>query len=103
MALGAACRRLNLSPPAHETTKFFSGEVTGLAVRLPGWRYPVVSQPEKGQLHFDNFNGGWGDRGELDRLLQAYAVERSAWRAVLCGEPHKTAYAELLVMRSYLC
>ena len=32
VALGAACRRLNFSPPVHETTKLFSGEVLGLAV-----------------------------------------------------------------------
>ncbi len=34
VALGAACRRLKLSQPARQATKLFSGEVTGLAVRL---------------------------------------------------------------------
>jgi hypothetical protein len=44
---------------------------------LPGWNYPVVCDTANGQLKFDNFQGHWGDRKELDRFLQAYAVEKS--------------------------
>ena len=76
-ALAAACARLGLAPPRRETVTLFSGEATGHAVRLPGWRYPLVCELESGQVRFDNFGGRWGDRAEMARLTQAYAVERA--------------------------
>ena len=59
-ALGLACRRLNLGEPVHKSVTLFSGEVTGYAVRLPDWRYPVVFDVEQGQVRYDNFEGRWG-------------------------------------------
>ena len=44
---------------------------------LPDWTYPVVCDVTTGELKFDNFKGQWGDQKELDRFLQAYAVEKS--------------------------
>jgi hypothetical protein len=35
-ALAAACRRLALPEPVHGTATLFSGQATGLLVRLPG-------------------------------------------------------------------
>ena len=55
----------------------FSGRETGLTVQLPGWSYPVVCDTKSGQLKFDNFEGRWGDQKELDRFLQAYAIEKA--------------------------
>ena len=48
---------------------------------MPGWSFPVVIDTEKHQTHFDNYNGAWGDPKELDKLLQAYAVEKTALEA----------------------
>lgn len=76
-ALSAACLRLNLAEPVRETVQLFSGQSTGLAVRLPNWQYPVVVDVESGVAHFDNFDGNWGNPIELDRLIQAYAVEKT--------------------------
>ena len=76
-AVRAACRRLSLADPIQGRTKFFSGEVEGLAVQLPEWVYPVVCDLKVGKLHFDNFGGRWGDQKHLDRFLQAYAVEKT--------------------------
>jgi hypothetical protein len=76
-AVQAACRRLSLAKPVQGKTKLFSGEVDGLAVQLPDWIYPVVCNLPSGQLHYDNFNGRWGDQKHLDRFLQAYAVEKT--------------------------
>ncbi len=76
-ALRVACERLKLPLPKEGTVKLFSGEVTGLVVQLPGWQYPVVCQPVSGRVVFDNFGGHWGEQQELDRLLQAYAVEKA--------------------------
>jgi hypothetical protein len=73
-ALQAACERLRLPHPAHETVQLFSEQATGLTVRLPGWRYPVVCNLESGSVKYDNFGGVWGSEQELGRLLQSYAV-----------------------------
>ena len=76
-AIRAACRRLNLDQPEQGTFKLFSSKTTGLAVRLPDWNYPVVCDTATGQLQFDNYEGRWGDQKELDRFMQAYAVEKA--------------------------
>src|SRR3954452_9358319 len=75
-AVAAACRRLNLPEPVPGTAKLFSGEATGLLVRLPGWLYPVVVDTSTGHVAYDNYEGRWGDPKDLDRFLQAYAAER---------------------------
>ena len=76
-AIRAACRRLNIDRPEEGTFELFSGEATGVAVRLPDWTYPVVCDIAAGELKFDNYSGRWGDQKELDAFLQAYAVEKS--------------------------
>jgi hypothetical protein len=77
VALSAACTRLELSPPVRRTVRLFNAEATGMAVELPGWRYPVVCQLETGRVHYDNFEGRWGEQRHLDRLAQYYAVEKT--------------------------
>jgi hypothetical protein len=34
-----------------------------------------------GAIHFDNFVGQWGEPAELNRFLQAYAVEKARLEA----------------------
>ena len=41
-AVQAACTRLSLPKPIHGPTRLYGGVVTGLAVQLPDWVYPVV-------------------------------------------------------------
>jgi hypothetical protein len=84
-ALAAACRRLGLEQPVQGTAKLYGSEAQGLLVRLPGWRYPLVADPATSQLHFDNYNGAWGSQGELDKLLQAYAIEKAKTEARKAG------------------
>ncbi len=81
VAVRAACARLGLAAPVEGTARLFSTAATGLIVQLPGWRYPVVCQTESGQVQFDNYENRWGERAQLDRLLQAYAVERARLEA----------------------
>ena len=76
-AVRAACGRLGLPQPVEGTTRLFSGQATGLAVQLPGWNYPVVFDTLTAKAQFDNFKGHWGDQKELDRFMQAYAVEKA--------------------------
>ena len=80
-AAEVACRRLKLESPQHGTAKLFSGNVTGLIVKLSGWRYPAVFDTETGQAHFDNYGGRWGEQEQLDRFLQIYAVEAARIQA----------------------
>jgi hypothetical protein len=57
----------------HDTVRFFDGtRVTGTAVRLPGWQYPVVVD-DHGRLFYDHYDGQWGDLAHLHRFRQAYA------------------------------
>ena len=80
-AIRAACRRLNIDQPEQGTFKLFSGEATGVAVRLPDWTYPVVCDIATGELSFDNYNGRWGHQKELDGFRQAYACEKARLEA----------------------
>jgi len=75
VAVARACERLQLPPPQAGTHRLFTNEATGLAVRLTGWRYPLVCQVDTGQLQFDHFGGRWGEPAQLDTFMQAYAVE----------------------------
>jgi len=77
----AACDRLLLEPPVEGKSKLFSREVEGLAVRLQDWRYPVVFKTTSGEAQFDNYGGRWGEQVQLDRFLQAYAVEKAKLEA----------------------
>ena len=81
VAVAAACRRLGLPEPAHGTATLFEGRAAGLLVKLPGWLYPVVADTATGTLRYDNFAGAWGDPAQLDRLLQAYGVEKAGIEA----------------------
>jgi hypothetical protein len=76
-AVKAACVRLQLPKPEHKTVRLFAATVTGLCVQLPGWRYPVVTDLKTGQLQYDNYGGHWGPQAELNKFLQAYAVEKA--------------------------
>jgi len=76
-AVSAACRRLEMPPPILGTAQLFSGEASRLIVRLTDWTYPVVLDTTTGQVHYDNYNGAWGDQSHLDRFLQIYAVEKA--------------------------
>lgn len=89
----AACRRLGLPEAVQGTAKLFSGHAVGLAVRLPGWLYPAVFDTANAQVAYDNYGGQWGDRRELDRFLQAYAVEKAKLEARKQG--HSTSEQQL--------
>ena len=77
VALAAACVRLGLSQPTQGKAQLFTSEASGLIVQLPGWTYPAVIDTATGSVACDTYNGAWGDPKELDKLLQAYAVEKA--------------------------
>jgi hypothetical protein len=81
VAIAAACARLNLDAPIQRTAQLYDGQYAGLCVDLPGWRYPLICIADEGQIKYDNFQGRWGEQKELDRFLQAYAVEKAKLEA----------------------
>ncbi|QDU59579.1 hypothetical protein Pan216_04090 [Planctomycetes bacterium Pan216] len=81
VAACAACRRLGLPEPVQGSFELFGGLVEGLGIQLDGWQYPVVCDLASGQVRFDNFGGRWGDQTQLDRFLQAYAIEKATIEA----------------------
>lgn len=80
-AVQAACARLELPPPETGTFQLFTYHATGVAVRLPGWTYPLVCRTDCGELAYDNYGGAWGDEAQLHNFLQAYAVEKTRLEA----------------------
>ena len=74
-----------LAEPVHGKARLFTSEAEGLIVDLPDWRYPVVIDTAARQIRYDNYNGVWGEQKQLDRLLQAYAVEKSKLEARRAG------------------
>lgn len=80
-AVEAACRRLGLEAPTTGTFRVYAVDRTGMGVKLPGWNFPVVCNLETGAVDYDNYNGSWGKKSELDKFLQAYAVEKAIYEA----------------------
>lgn len=73
-AIFRACELLGLAVPQERTVAFFDHSTAhGIAVKLPGWLYPVVVG-EDGQLTYDNYGGSWGSEAQLDLLRQHYAL-----------------------------
>lgn len=64
---------LNLPVQENTTVQYFGNRTrTGTAISLPGWNYPVVVDAE-GNIHYDNYEGHWGDPAQLQALTQAYS------------------------------
>ena len=85
IALAAACTRLGLVQPVQGKATLFTTEAEGLIVKLPGWTYPAVIDTAKGTIAYDNYQGSWGEQKELDKLIQAYAVEKARIEARRAG------------------
>jgi hypothetical protein len=92
-AVRAACVRLQLPVPETKTVRLFNATATGLCVQLPGWQYPVVCESQSGKVSYDNYNGAWGRREELNKFLQAYAVEKARIEARKKG--HRVSESKL--------
>lgn len=70
-----ACKDLGYEVATNASAKLFqsgSSFANATVVKIPGWNYPVVCTAD-GKLHFDNYEGRWGDAKKLDALKQRYA------------------------------
>src|ERR1043166_4202394 len=76
-AIAAACQRLHLAAPVYGKAQLYADQTAeGVLVQLPGWKYKLAINTATGDVQHDNFEGVWGDQRELDRFLQAYAIEK---------------------------
>lgn len=91
----AAAREVGATYLGVGSHKLFQGSKQGIGVKFTGWQYPVVFGEDA--VHFDNYEGAWGDRKQLDRFTQEYAAQ-GALRHVRSNP----AYAQAEIMRSTL-
>jgi hypothetical protein len=77
-----ACLKVSEEPKI-DTHRLYSKDVTGVGIRLDGWKYPVVLKD--GEISYDNFNGSWGRIERLQEFQQAYAVESVKAKAYASG------------------
>lgn len=72
-ALRTACNELGYSMTEDTDVTLYDGQrFRGTKVEIPGWNYPIVIS--QGKVHYDNYEGRWGDPKKLDALRQRYAV-----------------------------
>lgn len=86
-ALQKACEKLNLKTEKGSYS-FYSNDTkhTGTAVFLPNWKYPIViTNFEKGDLAYDNYNENWGSMTELKKLEAYYGAEKATQEARKMG------------------
>ena len=74
--LATVCSKLNLNMEQGEHRLYDGTVAKGVAVRLPGWRYPAVVGDD-GRISYDNYNGSWGKQGELGKLTAHYGLEKA--------------------------
>lgn len=82
-AIEAACHRMNLAAPVIAKQTFALGDREGITVKLHNWLHPIIIDQKTGDVHYDNYEGRWGDIKYLHKFLQTYAVEKAkieAWR-----------------------
>ena len=96
-ALNAAIDKLGLQREGgreSQSHRLWSGnKANGIGIKLKGWQYPVVINPETGEALYDNFGGHWGAQEMLDELVQEYAVEETKLQGLehgYCVETEET-------------
>lgn len=82
-----ACDRMgNVKLQGKGKTSFYSEkDISGLKIKLDGWKYPIVINTETGDIAFDNYGGRWGKQTELDKFKQAYGVEKAKLEGTRCN------------------
>ncbi len=78
-ALEAACKRLELTTETG-TFKLFQTTEEGTAIHFEGWKYPAVVKND-GTVAYDDYNGRWGDVGQLNELTAYYGLEKAKMEA----------------------
>lgn len=83
-ALIAAAEKLNMRVLGEGTHSLYSSKHTGFALHFPNWNYPVIAGKD-GNLHYDTYNGVWGNEADVRRLTSQYAIEAARQAALAQG------------------
>jgi hypothetical protein len=83
-ALIAAVQRLGWRVLGEGSYKLFSSTEIGLGIQIPGWEYPVIVKGN-GTIAFDDYNGCWGNRADIEKLRAKYALEAARLAAEAQG------------------
>lgn len=67
------CKALNVQYLGQKTTKYYNTTKSGIAVQFRNWKYPVTIQ-ENGSVYFDNYQGSWGNKKDLDAFINEYSL-----------------------------
>jgi hypothetical protein len=74
--LALACDHLGITYQRGEfRERFYQRDDFGegdFKMKLKGWEYPVVVNTKTGEVHFDNYNGDWGDIERLNDVDMKY-------------------------------
>jgi len=73
-AVKRAARKKGYRFEENATVSFYSGTASGLAVYLPGWKYPVVFDNDL-KVYYDNWGGKWGDAKVLEEFKKEVKKE----------------------------
>ncbi len=85
-AIIRAAQKLRLTFLSEGEHRLYNDQkATGLAFKLPEWRYPIVIDPETGVVKYDNYGESWGKQVELDKLVQRYGAEVAIMQAEAVG------------------
>lgn len=72
-ALAEACHDMGATITHNTEVTIYKTIVSGTAIQIPGWIYPVVLRGT--ELIYDNYNGQWGSIAQLKRLRQLYTTK----------------------------
>ena len=72
VALAATCREMGVGPPRRNTVRLDREEVSGLVVRLPGMRHPVVFDVDTGLVAYHRLDNGHEPYGRLMAFVCRY-------------------------------
>jgi len=82
--LERACNNLGWKWHGQAKHHLYEADVQGHGFTPEGWSYPAVLASD-GELHYDTFNGHWGDETKLEALRSEYAMVAAEQAAMDLG------------------
>jgi hypothetical protein len=82
--LGTAVVEMQGTVLGEGTHRLYQGNETGFGFTLPKWSFPLVLK-DNHELAFDDYNGSWGDRADVEHLTQRYAIHAAKQAAEAQG------------------
>ena len=87
VAILAAAAELELPVPVRGTVDLYQTKGhSGMILKFPGWRYPVVIDTTTGTAAMDTYNGKWGYPQDLLKFQQLYGFHAAKALALRQGK-----------------